>query len=167
MAKITNKHIYECGKCKSGEIFLTHKIDGANNEVVISKCSNNKCRYQYYYKGLFSAGLKEITALNGNEKEVGEKLKSIRLQEVINVNKPTWELFCPVLRFGNSKKGEYKFPIVFKDKTQAGNLYDELSLLIGKTIEEVKTESSQLFEKYKKFHYQKKFHYRQSANLIT
>jgi hypothetical protein len=143
MATITNKHLFECGKCEDGKILITHKINGLINEVIISKCSNKKCRHQYYYKELLKVELKEVP----------RKLKSIRLQEVINFNKPNLELFVPVLRFGDKGSEEYKFSIVFKNKTQAYKCYDELSLLIGKPIEEVNKASIALYRKYEKYHY--------------
>ena len=94
-----------------------------------------------------------------------EKLTSIRLQPMININKPDLELICIVLKFGQKKSGEYKFPIVFKEENPATQLYDELKLLIGKSLDEVKTGSEELYEKYKQFDY--RVCWQMNANLIT
>jgi hypothetical protein len=82
-----------------------------------------------------------------------EKLTSIKLQPMINLKNPEMDLFCPTLNFGRKKTGRFKFPIVFNDEKTASQLYDELKLLIGKSIDEVKAASEPLYEKYKKFHY--------------
>lgn len=82
-----------------------------------------------------------------------EKLTSIRLQAMININKPELDLLCPTLNFGRKKIGRFKFPIVFKDKKSAIKLYDELKLLVGKSMREVKDASEPLYEKYKMFDY--------------
>jgi hypothetical protein len=82
-----------------------------------------------------------------------EKLTSIRLQPMMNIDKPNLDLLCPVLKFGRKKSGEYKFPIVFKDEKPAGQLYDELKSLIGKSLDEVKAASEPLYDKYKNFDY--------------
>lgn len=82
-----------------------------------------------------------------------EKLTSIKLQPMMNIEKPDLDLLCPVLSFGRKKSGQFKFPIVFKREKPASDLYDELKLLIGKSLEEVKDASDNLYEKYKKFDY--------------
>lgn len=82
-----------------------------------------------------------------------ETLTSIRLQPMINIETLDTELWCPVLSFGKKKSGKFKFPIVFKNYKQAEKLYDELELLKGKTIDEVKAVSDKLYNKFKKFHY--------------
>lgn len=82
-----------------------------------------------------------------------EKLTSIRLQPMMNIDKPELDLLCPTLNFGRKKTGRFKFPIVFKDEKPASQLYDELKLLIGKSIDEVKDASEPLYEKYKMFDY--------------
>ena len=82
-----------------------------------------------------------------------QKLTSIRLQPMINRNKPQLDLLCPILNFGRKKTGQFKFPIVFKDEEPASQLHDELKSLIGKSIDEVKSASETLYDKYKKFDY--------------
>ncbi len=78
-----------------------------------------------------------------------EKLTSIKLQQMININDLDVDLWCPVLRFGRK---QYKFPIVFKNYKQAEKLYDELEKLKGNTIEQVKEASEKLYTKFKKHH---------------
>ncbi len=80
-------------------------------------------------------------------------LKSIKLQRQINIKQPDLDLWCPVVRFGKSKKSEYRFPIVFNDYSDAKLLYEELNKLIGQPLDEVKKASEILFDKYKKYHY--------------
>lgn len=82
-----------------------------------------------------------------------EKLTSIRLQPMMDIDKPELDLLCPTLNFGRKKIGRFKFPIVFKDEKPAIQLYDELKLLIGKSIDEVKAASEPLYEKYKQYDY--------------
>jgi len=82
-----------------------------------------------------------------------EKLTSIRLQPMININKPDMDLWCPTLNFGRKKAGKFKFPIVFKSMKPAEKLYDELQKLIGKSLDEVKAASEPLYDKYKKYDY--------------
>lgn len=84
-----------------------------------------------------------------------EKLTSIRLQPMININQLETELWCPTLNFGRKKNGKFKFPIVFKNYKAAEQLYDELQKLIGKSLDEVKAASEPLYDKFKKYHYQK------------
>ncbi len=85
--------------------------------------------------------------------ETTEKLTSVKLQPMININKLNVDLWCPVLRFGRKKAGEFRFPIVFKNHKQAQKLYEELSALKGKSLSEVKKLSNKLYDKFKKFHY--------------
>lgn len=82
-----------------------------------------------------------------------DKLTSVILQPMINIHKPNLDLLCPVLSFGRRKKDQYKLPVVFKDESHANDLYDELKLLIGKPIDEVRTICDSLYKKYKKFDY--------------
>ena len=56
---------------------------------------------------------------------------------MMNIDKPELDLLCPTLNFSRKKTGRFKFTIVLKTKKQS-QLYDELKLLIGKSIDEVK-----------------------------
>ena len=80
-----------------------------------------------------------------------EKLTSIRLQPMMNINKPELDLWCPTLNFGRKKSGRFKFPIVFSNYKQAEKLYDELAKLKGKTLDELKAEANKLDEEFKKY----------------
>ncbi|OFY87865.1 MAG: hypothetical protein A3F72_03050 [Bacteroidetes bacterium RIFCSPLOWO2_12_FULL_35_15] len=82
-----------------------------------------------------------------------EALRFVHLQPMMTIKKPYIDLYCPVLRFGKKKSGEFKFPIVFKNRKQADKLYDELEKLKGKTIDEVRAAADVLYEKFKKYHY--------------
>lgn len=84
-----------------------------------------------------------------------EKLTSIRLQPMINLKNMDTELWCPTLNFGRKKTGKFRFPIIFKNRKAASQLYTELEKLKGKTIDEVKAASETLYEKFKKYHYKK------------
>lgn len=85
-----------------------------------------------------------------------QTLSSIQLKQMINIKDLDTELWCPILKFGKKKSGEFKFPIVFKNYKKAEKLYDELEKFKGKTIEEVRKQSDVLYEKYKKFDYKNK-----------
>lgn len=92
------------------------------------------------------------------------KLTSVKLQSMIDLQMPEIELSCPMLRFGRKDSNNYKFPIVFCEETKAVELCDELKLLIGKTLEESKSKLQSLYEKYKQYHYKKRS---STQNLIT
>jgi hypothetical protein len=83
-------------------------------------------------------------------------LSSIQLKPMINIKNLDTELWCPILKFGKKKSGEYKFPIVFKNYKKAEKIYDELEKLKGKTIDEVREKSDAIYEKYKQFDYKNK-----------
>lgn len=85
--------------------------------------------------------------------KVKEKLTSVKLQPMINLNKLSMDLWCPVLSFGRKKSRKFNFPIIFKSMKPAGKLYDELVQLKGKGFDEVKQTAEELFDKYKKFDY--------------
>ena len=84
-----------------------------------------------------------------------QKLTSIRLQPMINLETMDTNLWCPTLNFGRKKTDKFRFPIVFKNRKAAGQLYDELEKLKGKSIDEVKAAADVLYEKFKKYHYKK------------
>lgn len=50
MSGINKTHIFSCGKCHEGQIVVNHKFNGETNSVNIAKCSNGKCKHQYYFK---------------------------------------------------------------------------------------------------------------------
>ncbi len=83
-------------------------------------------------------------------------LTSIKLQHMINIKDLDSDLWCPVLRFGRTKKGEFKFPLVFKDFNKAEKLYDELIGFKGQSIEAVRAKADKLYTKYKKYDYRSK-----------
>lgn len=85
-----------------------------------------------------------------------EKLTSIRLQMMIDMNHLNTELWCPVLNFGRKKDARFRFPIVFKSMSKAMQLHAELIKLKGKTIDEVSEVSKISYNKYKKYHYKYK-----------
>jgi hypothetical protein len=86
------------------------------------------------------------------------KLTSVKLDRMIDMLSLNDLLWCPVLNFGRKKEGRFRFPVIFKSYSKAEKCYDELIALKGKTLEEVKTLSEPIYEKYKKYHikYQKK-----------
>lgn len=60
MKKVIRSRVVMCGKCKEGEIRSTHKFDGETNEVLIRKCSNPNCKYQYGLKEMLDSNLKRM-----------------------------------------------------------------------------------------------------------
>lgn len=80
------------------------------------------------------------------------KLTSVRLQMVININIPEYELFVPVLRFG-LKKTESNFPIVFCDEKPMHEVYDLFEKMKGSSYDEVVNRAKVLFKDYKKYDY--------------
>ena len=85
-----------------------------------------------------------------------QKLTFIQLKPMINIKNLDTDLWCPILKFGKKKSGEYKFPIVFKNYKKAEKIYDELEKLKGKTIDEVREKADAIYEKYKKYDYTNK-----------
>lgn len=61
MTKVNKTHIFKCGKCNEGEIVTTHKFDGEANQVNIKKCSNTKCKHQYYFQQLLDVKLEKLS----------------------------------------------------------------------------------------------------------
>ena len=61
MAKEKKTRIFKCGKCNQGEIVTVHEFNVEISIVNIKKCSNQKCKYQYYFKELLNAKLDIIT----------------------------------------------------------------------------------------------------------
>lgn len=81
------------------------------------------------------------------------KLTSVKIQTIIDMSKPTKNLWCHVLRFGRLKKDERRFPINFSQRNPACKLHDEFAKLIGKSMTEVEQAGGKLYKKYKKFNY--------------
>jgi hypothetical protein len=80
-------------------------------------------------------------------------LTSLKVQAMIDLISFETEMFTIVLRFGRKKSDTRRFPVIFKNTNKLSKCYDELEKFKGKTLDEVRTLTEPIYDKYKKYHY--------------